>query len=122
MMFEALLIDLAIIEGAEFRCPAAQSPDQTELGRDDVDNETKARFPREFEPVLGFSLHVAKPISRREEIRVQVVTAISRKRVAHFVCGVESATHQIPSGLDMVRPGHDKIPKGHVGTRLVAMQ
>ncbi len=123
MLFEALLIELAIIEGAELRCPAAQGPDQTELGRDDVDNQTKARFAREFASVLGFSLHVAERLSRREQIRVQIVAAIRRKsEVAHLACGVESAPHHIPSGLDVLRPGQHKISKGHVGTRLVAMQ
>src|SRR6202140_1333367 len=123
MLFKAPFIELPIVEGAEFGRQAAQCPDQAELGVDDVDNETKARFPREFEPVLGFPLHVAKRISPREKIRVQVVTAIGRiSEVAGLVCGVEGASHQIPSGLDMLCPGHDKIREGHVGTRLVAMQ
>jgi len=123
MIFKAPLVELPIVEGAEFRRPAAQSPDQTDLGRDDVDDETKARSPRELEPVLGFPLHFAKRISRREQIRVQVVAAIGRKsEVAGVDCGVESAAHQIPSGLDVLRPGDDEIPKSHVGTRLVAMQ
>src|SRR5271170_7118353 len=123
MIFKAPLIELPIVEGAEFGRQAAQCPDQAELGVDDVDNETKARFPREFEPVLGFPLHVAKRISRREKIRVQVVTAIGRiSEVAGLVCGVEGASHQIPSRLDMLCPGHDQIREGHVGTRLVTMQ
>src|SRR5258708_375453 len=123
MIFELALVEPFIIEGAEFRPQAAQSSDQPELRGDNVDNETKPRLPREVEPILGFALRIAERISGCEKIRVQIVAAISRKgQVADFVCGVEGATHQIPAGLDVPRPGHDKIPEGHVGTRLVAMQ
>src|SRR5882757_10433544 len=122
-MFEPALVELRIVEGRELRRQAPESPNEPELSDDDVDNETKTRLPREFEAVLGFSLHVAKRISRREKIRVQVVAAISRKgEVADFVCRVEGATHQNSSGLDVPRPGNDKIPEGHVGTGLEAMQ
>src|SRR4029077_17063023 len=123
MMFEPALVEQLIIEGAEFWRQTPQSPDQTELRGDNVDNETKPRLPREVEPMLGFALRIVERISGCEKIRVQVVATISRKgEVADFFCGVEGATPQIPPGLDVPRPGHDKIPEGHVGTGLVAMQ
>jgi hypothetical protein len=63
MMFEPALVEPLIIEGAEFWRQAAQSPDQTELRGDNVDNETKPRLPREVEPILGFALRIVERIS-----------------------------------------------------------
>src|ERR1700692_4960504 len=121
-MFEPALVELRIVEGREPRRKAPESPNEPELSDDDVDNETKTRFARQFEADLGFSLHVAKRISRRAKIRVQVVAAISRKgEVADFVCRVEGSTHHDASALYVPRPGNDKIPEGHKGAGLEAM-
>src|ERR1700688_492250 len=123
MIFELALDEPFFVEGAEFWRQAAQSPDQRELRGDNVDDETKPRLPREVEPIFGLALRIAERISGCEKICVQVIAAVSRKgEVADFVCSVEGATHQIPAGLDVPRPGHDKIAKGHVGTGLVATQ
>src|ERR1700684_868006 len=123
MIFELALVEPFIIEGAEFWRQVAQSPDKAELRGDNVDDKTKPRLPREVEPIFGFALRIAERISGCEKIRVQVVAAVSRKgEVADFNCGFESATHQIPAGLDVPCPRHNKIPKGHVGSGLVAMQ
>ena len=70
MMFEPALVEPFIVEGAEFGRQATQSPDETKLGGDNVDNQTETRFPREFEPFLGFSLHLAKRIAACQEIGV----------------------------------------------------
>src|SRR6202000_3377545 len=84
---------------------------------------TKPRLPGEVEPIFGFALRIAERIAGCDKIRIQVVAAISREgKVADLVCGVEGATHQIPAGLDVPRPGHNKIAEGHVGTGLVPMQ
>src|SRR5579863_2311525 len=123
MMFEPALVETLIVEGAEGEREAAQSPDQTELGDDNVDNETELCLPREFQSVLSFSLHVAKLIATCKEVGVQVVAAICRKgEVADSGCGIKGATHQLPPGSDVPGPGHDKIPKGHVGAGLIATQ
>jgi hypothetical protein len=122
MIFELALVEPLIIEGAKFWRQAAQGPDQPELRGDNIDNETKPGLPRKVEPFFGFALRLAERISGCDNIRVQVVAAVSRKgEVADLVCGVEGATHQIPAGLDVPRPGNNKIPEGHIGAGLVAM-
>src|ERR1700749_4437266 len=63
MMFEAALVEPFIVQEAEFGRQATQGPDQTELRGDNLDDQTETRFPREFEPFLGFSLHLAKRIT-----------------------------------------------------------
>src|SRR5258707_3281678 len=73
--------------------------------------------------MLGFALHVNQRISDGKKVRVQVVAAVSRKRkVADFAGSVEGAAYQIPAVLDVLSPRHDKVPEGHVGTRLVTTQ
>ena len=123
MLLKSALVEPLVVEGAELRGQAAQSPDETELRGDDVDDKTEAALAREVEPVLGFALHLAERVSGGKKIGVQVVAAVRRKgQVADLVCGIEGATHQIAAGLDVLRPGHDEIPEGHVGAGLIAMQ
>jgi hypothetical protein len=123
MVFELAFAEMFIVKRSEFWRQAAQGPDQAELRRDNVDNETKPRLPREVEPIFGFALRIAERFSGCDKIRVQVIAAVSRKgEVADLVCGIERVAHQIPAGSDVPRPGHNKIPKGHVGTGLVPMQ
>ena len=92
MIFESALVELFIVEGAEFRRLATQSLDQTELRGDNVDNQPKPRLPRKFKPVLGFSLHLASgsPVARRfvfkllqlyaAKVRSPVLFAVSKAR------------------------------------------
>ena len=67
MMFDPALVEPFIIEGAEFGGQATQSPDQTELGGENVDRQPEPSFPGEFKPVLGFSLHLAQRIAGGEK-------------------------------------------------------
>jgi hypothetical protein len=123
MIFELALVEPFIVEGAKFWRQAAQGSDQPELRGDNIDNQTKPRLPRKVEPIFCFALRIAERISGCDKIRVQVVAALSSKGdIADLVCGVEGATHQIAAALDVPRPGHNKIPEGHVRTGLVAMQ
>ena len=103
------LIELLIVEGAEFRRQAAERPDQPELGGDEVNDKTEPRLLRERETMLGFALHLGERIARREKVRVQVVAAVGRiSEVADLVRRLERAAHQIAASPDMSRPGHER--------------
>ena len=102
MALESKLIELPIVEGAEFRRQAAERPDKPELRGDDVNDETEPRLLRKRETMLGFTLHLSERISRREKVRVQVVAAIRRKsEVTDLV-----ARHRRRDAPDRGQPGH----------------
>ena len=102
MTFEPKLIKLSIIEGAELRCQASERPDQTELSRNGIDDETEPCPLRKLEAFLGFALCLNERISRREQIRVQAEATISRKgEIADLVCG-----YQRLDGSNLERFGH----------------
>src|SRR5215471_7003217 len=123
MLFKLELIEMLIVERAECRSCAAESPDQSELGSDIVDDQTEAQLPCKLETLLGVRLCLQEVISRREKIRDQVVAAICRKgKVTDFVCGIECAIHQITTGPDMSRPRHDHISEAHISPSLKALQ
>ena len=110
MTFEPKLIKLTIIEASELRCQASKRPNQIELSRDGIDDETKPCPLRKFEAFFGFSVCVDERVSRREKIGVQAEATISRKGgVADPVCRIKGSTYQIASGSDMLRPRNDKI-------------
>src|SRR5260370_41780001 len=90
--FEPELIELLVVEGAEFRRQATKCPDQPELRGDDIDDETEPGLLRKVEPIHGFILHLNKRVSRREKVSVQALAAIGRKcEVAGPVRGLESS-------------------------------
>ena len=70
MALEVKLIKLDIVKGPELGRQAAESPDQPELGRDDVNHQTEPSFFGKIEAILGFALHVAERVSGREKIRI----------------------------------------------------
>src|SRR5437667_12087309 len=61
------------------------------------------------------------PVARRFVFRLLQLYAAKVRSPILFAASKARRT-KIPSGLDVPRPGHDKIPEGHVGTGLVAMQ
>src|SRR6266850_3097041 len=102
MALEPKLIELLIVEAAEFRRQAAEGPDKPELRGDDVNDETEPSLLRKPEAILGFMLHVNERISRCQKVRIQVVAAISRKsEVTDLVRRIEAATHQLAASPDM---------------------
>jgi hypothetical protein len=70
MALEAKLVKLDIVKGPELGRQAAESPNQPELGRDNVNDETEPGFLGKIEAILGFALHVAERISGREKVRI----------------------------------------------------
>src|SRR6185503_4808306 len=104
-----------IVKRSEGRCQTTKHPDQAELRSNDVNDETEPRLLCKVETLLGFTLRVSQPISRREKIRVQVVAAVGGKReVTGLVRGIERATHQVTARRDVLRPRHDEIAEGHI--------
>src|SRR5271166_2877699 len=123
MALHLRLINMPIVEAAEFRRQAAERPNECELRCDDVNAGAEARFPRKRKTILGFTLRLREMIPRREKVPDQMVTAISRPgKVTDFVRGIESATYQIATGLDMSRPWHDDVCENHIRTRPEALQ
>src|ERR1700688_4367338 len=102
MALDPMLIKLLIVEGAECRRQAAQRPDQPELGGDAVNDKPEPRLLREREAVLSFAVRLGKRIACREKVRVQLVAAVgSVSEVAHVVCRLKGAAHQIAASPDM---------------------
>ena len=58
VLFEALLVELRVVEGVERRRQAPERHDQPQLGGDDVDDETEPYLAREREPGFGFPVDV----------------------------------------------------------------
>src|ERR1700730_13125240 len=123
MVFHPRLIHISIIEAAEFRGQAAERPNECKLRRDDV-NETSEAYPLlKRETILGLTLHLRKLFPRREKIRDQVGTTISRpSEVTHFFGNIKAATYEFATGPDMSRPGHDDISENYIRTRAEALQ
>ena len=63
MALEPSLIELLVVEGAEFRRQAAQRADQPELRGDEVDDEAEPHLLRKREAILGFALHLGERIA-----------------------------------------------------------
>src|SRR5712675_2931621 len=123
MALDPTLIELLIVEGAECRRQAAQRPDQPELGGDAVNDKPEPRLLREREAVLSFAFRLGKRIACREKVRVQLVAAVgSVSEVAHLVCRLKGAAHQIAASPDMSRPGQNDITKVHIGPGLETRQ
>src|SRR4029077_9446655 len=123
MTFEPKLIKLSIIEAAELGCQASERPNQIELSRNGIDDETKPCPLRKLEAFLGFAVRVDERVSRREQIGVQAEATISRKgEIADPVCRIKGSMDQISSGSDMPRPRDDKISERKIDTGLEASQ
>ena len=102
MTFESKLIKLSIIEASELRCQASKRPNQIELSRNGIDDETKPCPLRKLEAFFGFSVCVDERVSRREQIGVQAEATISGKgEIADLVCD-----YQRLDGSNLERFGH----------------
>ena len=105
MALEPRLIKLRIVKAAECRRQSPESPDQSELRGDAINDKPESRPLREREAMLSFAFHLGKRIARHEKVRVQLVAAIAGvNEVAGFVCHLERAAHQIAASPDMARP------------------
>jgi hypothetical protein len=76
--FEPKLIKLSIIEGTEFGRRTAQCLDKPELRADGVDDHAEPSPLDKLETIFGFSLCLDERLSRREEDRIQGVSASGR--------------------------------------------
>src|SRR5918996_3320975 len=123
MALELMFIELLIVEAAKLRGQPAEGPDKSELRGDDINDETEPSVFRKREALLGFRLHLGKGISHRQKVRNQLVAAISRKcKVADPVGGIEGAAYQLAAFQGMLRPWHDKISEGHIGSGPITLQ
>src|SRR5258708_20856619 len=96
MALELNLIKLLIVKRAKFRRQATERTDKPELASDHVNDETKPCLLRKLEAILGFTLHLSDRISRRQEIRVQVLAAVrTESQVTFLVRGLKRATEQL---------------------------
>ena len=77
-LFELPLIESGVIEAAECRRQSAKRPDQPELCRDELDDDTEPRLAREVEPGLGIALHLGERITACEKLGEDVVAAEGR--------------------------------------------
>src|ERR1700692_4712667 len=77
MALEPSLIELRIVEAAKCRRQAAESPDQSELRGDAVNDKPEPCPLREREAMLSFAFRLGKRIARHEKVRVQLVAAVA---------------------------------------------
>src|ERR1700730_1974469 len=122
MVFHPRLIQIPIIEAAEFRGQAAERPNERKLRRDEVNDQPVAYLSQKRERILGLTLHLRKLFARREKITDKEATASRPGKVTHFVRGIQGAKYEIPTGPDMSRPGHDDISENRIHTRAEALQ
>jgi hypothetical protein len=73
MGFHAKLIELPVIKASEYWRQAAEHPNQRQLRRDDVNDQSEPRLLGEREAVFGFALHLWQWLTGKEKIRVQIV-------------------------------------------------
>src|SRR5215469_8676300 len=118
-----MLVEFLIIERSKFRSQSAKRPDESELGRDLVDDETEPNLLREPEVILSFTLHINQLISCGQHVLNQVVAAIGCKGdVPHFTCGMECPANEIAAGPYVLRPWQDDISKRHIRPGLKTLQ
>ena len=123
MLLEPELIELPIVEGAEFLRRTTEGMDKPELRGDDINEQTKPRRARKLKAVLGFKLNLSERIASSEKVRVQTVAAERRKsEIAAFIRLVESPAYQVTAVPEMFSPGHDVTPKRRVGSGPKALQ
>src|SRR3984957_15102943 len=122
MVFHPRLIQIPIIEAAEFRGQAAERPNERKLRRDEVNDQAVAYLSQKRERILGLTLHVHKLFARREKITDKEATGGRPGKVTHFVRGIEGATYEIATGPDMSRPEHDDISENRINTRPASLQ
>src|SRR5262249_38101995 len=120
---EPKLIKLIIIEGSKFPSQAAKGPDEAELRFDVVDDATEPNLLYKLEATLGFTLHLNQLVSCCEQISDQEIAANTRRgNVTNFVCGIETATHQVAAGPHMFRPWQGAVAKSITGFSLKTLQ
>ena len=112
MTLELPLVEVFVIEHPECRCQATQCPDEQELRRNALHDETKSDVRRELQTCLSFTLRLGQRISRRQKKRVPSIAAVScSDEIADPDRGIESATRELLPCPDMFRPRHELRPK-----------
>ena len=112
-----------MVKGAEYWSQPTERAYEGKLHANEINHEAEAYLLRKREAFLGFTLHLNQRVSRRQKIRVQVVTAVRREtEIAGLVRGLERPAHQVPTGPDMFRPWDDEISETHIGACLEAIQ
>src|SRR5690242_14953272 len=123
MPLELKLVKLLVVKGAEFRSQPTESPDDSDLWKEEVNNEAEPHPLSKRQTFLGFGLDLSERISYCQKIRDQLRAAISGKcKVAHSVGGVEGPTCQLASLQGMSRPRYDHVCERHIGSCLIANQ
>jgi hypothetical protein len=91
--------------------------DEGELRCEAVADETKPRFPRKFQAVLHMTLHVHQRVPRSEKVSCEAVTTVGgESEDACPVRNLESAMQQITTGPEGLRPWHNAVRKGQIGS------
>src|SRR5690349_9229929 len=118
MSLESEFIEATVIEGSKLAGEAAKRPDKHDLRRDHADDTAKLQLFCKHQTRFRFALNLVQSVSCCKHVGVQVVAAIGCKcQIARLDRGVERATDQLPSRLDMASPRHDQISESHVDPR-----
>jgi hypothetical protein len=93
---ELQFIKPVVIKGSEFRGQPTEGSDKSDLRADQANHEAEPGSLGKRETVLGFRLHLGKRISHCQEVRDQLVAAITCKcKIADSVSGIEGATDKL---------------------------
>ena len=95
MMLKPSLVEVFVIEGAEFRRQATKRSDEPELRGDAIDNENELDIGRERQATFSLTLHLVQRVAGREKVRIQDVAAVCGiSEITDPVPGVEAATRE----------------------------
>src|ERR1700747_2259150 len=119
MTFEPALNKLSIIEAAELGGQTSKRPNQVELSRYSIDDETKPSPLRKLEAIHGFPMCLGQWLSCGEQIGVQMEAAISSKgEVADPVGSIKGSKYQVSGRADMLGPRNHEVCKRQIRTGL----
>jgi hypothetical protein len=108
MVPKRILVEPRIGERRQRGRQPAERAYEHQLPCDHADDETEPRLPRELEPGLGLSLHIAKAVSAREQVREQMGGGIPREgEAARFLRQVEAVPQQFEACVYGPCPEHD---------------
>ncbi len=123
MVLDLGFVEVLIVERTECRCHAAEGSDESKLRRKAVADEAKPRFQCKVEAILGMALHVYERIPRREKVSSQAVATVrGESEDTCLIRNLESAMQQITAGSKGLRPRHDAVRKGQIGSGQKARQ
>src|SRR5262245_37634980 len=96
MVLELGFVKPLIVKGTEFWREAAKGSDQPQLRFDDIYDKTELRCLCEFKAIFGFTLHRLERIARREEVGIEVHTAVrGEHEISDGVRSIETLLQQL---------------------------